>query len=344
MFKSKIMKEFNEILTKLKQAETTLAPSTEQEERIARMLFSHEEASPKANFSDTLKLFWTTLQPRYRYLLVMMLLVVILAAPLLTTPQLDRNVGLNAKGANAAPEQLADVDMYASRLFMAGNAEDSTTLGDERAQIRSADIAIEVVDFQKQHLALNSKLEELGGYLVASDVNTYDASNYGNYTVRVPVEKFDEFVNYLRSLGSVLSENIAIADKQNELTQIGSELVTITEEIAVLQAKSSLTSAEQTKLTELLAQKQLLTDQQATLTTETAFSTVSISLSSDSSSASIQEFKDLWTQLPMFLARVALFWSKVLLTLLAIIIATLPVTLPLFIWRKRKSRNTSHLC
>lgn len=336
------MKEFNEILTKLKQTETTLAPSTEQEERIARMLFSHEEASPKANFSDTLKLSWTALQPRYRYLLVMMLLVVILAAPLLTTPQLDRNVELNAQGANAAaPEQLADVDMYASQLFMAGNAEDSTTLGDERAQIRSADIAIEVVDFQKQHLALNSKLEELGGYLVASDVNTYDASNYGNYTVRVPVEKFDEFVNYLRSLGSVLSENIAIADKQNELTQIGSELVTITEEIAVLQAKSSLTSAEQTKLSELLAQKQILIDQQVTLTTETAFSTVSISLSSDSSSASIQEFKDLWTQLPMFLARVALFWSKVLLTLLAIITATLPVTLPLFIWRRRRARSIS---
>lgn len=81
----------------------------------------------------------------------------------------------------------------------------------DRKIIRNADINLETKEFDASIEKLKSIVAELGGYISQASVsvyNTYYELHSANYTVRIPADKFDQFIAYREDVGSVNSTNV----------------------------------------------------------------------------------------------------------------------------------------
>ena len=81
----------------------------------------------------------------------------------------------------------------------------------DRKIIRNADIELETQEFDDSVEKLQSIVTELGGYISQANVyvyNSYYELHSANYTVRIPADKFDQFIVYRENVGTVSSTNI----------------------------------------------------------------------------------------------------------------------------------------
>lgn len=96
------------------------------------------------------------------------------------------------------------------------NVSDSalSAIGDtspDRKIIRNADISLETKEFDVSIEKLQSLVTELGGYISQANVSVYNSYyqlHSANYTIRIPADKFDQFLAYREDVGSILSTNV----------------------------------------------------------------------------------------------------------------------------------------
>jgi hypothetical protein len=91
--------------------------------------------------------------------------------------------------------------------------------------VRTADLSLEVKDFQKAYDQAVSICESAGGYVTNSSAEAEETTpTWGTLAIRVPVQAFDRTVERLGKLGVVKSRNVTGEDVTGEVVDLESRL------------------------------------------------------------------------------------------------------------------------
>lgn len=99
---------------------------------------------------------------------------------------------------------------------------DSTITQGNRKIISKAEVYIETLEFDKAIEQLNSNIDRVQGYIEASNVyqgginQGYSESRWGDYTIRVPKEKYNEFINDCKTIGNITNINSSGEDVSSQ--------------------------------------------------------------------------------------------------------------------------------
>jgi len=100
----------------------------------------------------------------------------------------------------------------------------------ERLVVKESTLSLLVKSVIETQKTISKKAQELGGYLVQSNISHPEEkeATYGWITVRIPQEKLDEALNYFRELAvRVISETISGQDVTDEYVDIEARLATL---------------------------------------------------------------------------------------------------------------------
>ena len=124
----------------------------------------------------------------------------------------------------------------------------SPTTTDDRAQLVSATLTVEVKDADAVSRAAQSALEltrTLGGFVVSSSVATGDEGS-ASIVVRVPVDEVQDAITGLSGLGRIVSQQVTTADRQESIDAAQRRTRSLRAQIAVdhLRLESGTLDAE----------------------------------------------------------------------------------------------------
>lgn len=124
-----------------------------------------------------------------------------------------------------------------------GAPEEGLSVEHEAKIIRNVTINGETKDFDTAAEALKKQVSEAGGYVENSDINggeslkeDYRSARYANYTIRIPADKLDDFLNKTESLLNVTSYSENTTDVTLDYYDIQSRLETLQSKKAALEA------------------------------------------------------------------------------------------------------------
>lgn len=131
--------------------------------------------------------------------------------------------GLCACGASSGGAAAMDANealMENSEAFCTTDAQKSYDGGaaaaavpDAAKRIYTANLELETTDFDDASSKLDALTQSLGGYFESSGVsNGADGYRYGSYTVRVPAQRFDEFLKQAGELCTLVSRSSSAED------------------------------------------------------------------------------------------------------------------------------------
>ncbi|WP_315115956.1 DUF4349 domain-containing protein [uncultured Clostridium sp.] len=132
--------------------------------------------------------------------------------------------GYSSPSENATP-QAYNFDKKESSISMEKAKKDSSLSTElvDRKNIQNATIEIQTLDFDGSTTDLSNKVKSFGGYIESSNIsgkridNEPSAENrFAEISIRIPVEKFDEFIKDLRNLGNITNQSINIKDITHE--------------------------------------------------------------------------------------------------------------------------------
>lgn len=143
-----------------------------------------------------------------------------------------------------------EVGMMAKEESVEPSNDNGETLSSDRKLVKTANLSVETKTFDEFLTSLEAKVTELKGYVETSDVSNSgyygDSCRYANYTVRIPVEKLDEFI-------SAVSESAKVTNKTVNVSDITSSYIDTESHIDALKA-------EQTALMNILKKAESVSD------------------------------------------------------------------------------------
>lgn len=99
---------------------------------------------------------------------------------------------------------------------------------ENRMTVTSSQMSILVKNVQESVDGIQGRVRELGGYVINSNIHSPTEGGTGNVTIRLPVNKREEMLSYLRTFGvKVVSENIDSSDVTDEYVDIDGRLATL---------------------------------------------------------------------------------------------------------------------
>lgn len=91
--------------------------------------------------------------------------------------------------------------------------------------VKTANLTIEVKDYQKYYESARVGVKQLGGYIATEEQNESDYKIENTVVIKVPVDKFDETVNkFLSGKEKVIVKKISSDDVTSELVDIKSRM------------------------------------------------------------------------------------------------------------------------
>lgn len=164
----------------------------------------------------------------------------------------DNGYGYNLKGAEPSSKLSKTL---ANDTISEADEEDSLT--DNKKLIVTGNINVETMNFDDLLNKINTYTSEFGGYVQNSSISTNpDQTRYYNATIRIPADKYDEFLGKTKENGNVTyySENVEdITDTYSDLQAHVNSLKA--EEKKVLEFYDKATNLE-----ELMSVESRLTD------------------------------------------------------------------------------------
>lgn len=100
-----------------------------------------------------------------------------------------------------------------------GAADNSTNYNDSaRKLIKTYNLSVETEEFEQFNQFIQNKVKELSGYI--QDMNEYNGSNfarqkerkYSNLTVRIPVDRVDDFLNVVGDKANIINQSVGVED------------------------------------------------------------------------------------------------------------------------------------
>lgn len=110
-----------------------------------------------------------------------------------------------------------DVDSASYETEISDENANETNLNEtERKLVKTVSISMETKDFDSTISFINSKTDELKGYVAQSDIsdNGYDeySSRYANFDVKIPEQSSDEFITGLKENGNLTNTTESVQD------------------------------------------------------------------------------------------------------------------------------------
>ena len=86
----------------------------------------------------------------------------------------------------------------------------------DRKLIRNVNLSLQTKEFDTDLDNMSQKIKDLGGYIQDSSVwgssSDYSSSRSASYTLRIPSDKLDEFIDVVETLGNVTYKNESVDD------------------------------------------------------------------------------------------------------------------------------------
>ena len=86
----------------------------------------------------------------------------------------------------------------------------------DRKLIRNVNLSLQTKEFDTVLENMSQKVKDLGGYIQDSSVwgssSDYSSSRSASYTLRIPSDKLDEFIDVVETLGNVTYKNESVDD------------------------------------------------------------------------------------------------------------------------------------
>lgn len=125
-----------------------------------------------------------------------------------------------------------------------------STVENGRKLIRTIYLSLQTTEFDSVLSDLSAKTTELGGYIENSSISGnsyyYQSTRYASYTIRIPSEQLDQFVDIVSELGNVTQKNESVED--------------VTLQYVDVESRKKALETEQERLLELLAQAENMED------------------------------------------------------------------------------------
>ena len=155
------------------------------------------------------------------------------------------------------PSEAEKSDDYYSKLEISGGEAVDAELSENgenplegRKIIKTVNVVSETKELDSVLARIESEVSALGGYIQSSNVygKSYEkySDRHANYTLRIPAEKLDGFMNSMSGLVNITSKTEKVDD--------------ITDSYADAEARLTTLKTEETRLLELLAKAEKLED------------------------------------------------------------------------------------
>lgn len=160
----------------------------------------------------------------------------------------------------------------------------STTLPQDRKLIRQLTIGMETTELDPFVQSLTTSLSEYDGYIASGSLQTRNTRRQAFYTLRVPAEQLDNFLQSIQSIGTLCRKTEQVEDVTLEYVDVESRLTVLrTEQESLLQLLAdadSLTSILEIRdrLTQINADIESYTAQLRTLDNQIAYATIELSV------------------------------------------------------------------
>lgn len=159
-------------------------------------------------------------------------------------------------------EEIADMGMDGAGMDTGstdtGSQETSGVADSSRKLIKTVDLSAETYEFDALSTKIQNRIQELGGYMESMSVSTsYDNLKYGDFTIRIPADKLDSFVNEMSEETNITNHSEYVEDVTLSYVDMESHKAALeAEEESLLQLLSQAQSVEdiivlQSRLTEV---------------------------------------------------------------------------------------------
>lgn len=193
-----------------------------------------------------------------------------------------------------ATKASASMDVYDSNISVGGGRATSSVSGNDIASqvkstmmiVRNASISLDVKSLDTFTDNLNDKVMQFDGYFENTNVNNYasewSTERYGYYTVRIPSEKLDDFLNYTDSEGSITNKQISTEDVSLEYIDVEAHISSLESERnhlrELLDRAENVTEIMEVedKLSDVQSRLDSYVNQKRSLENRASYSTVSI--------------------------------------------------------------------
>ena len=122
--------------------------------------------------------------------------------------------------------------------------------GSSRKLIKTVNLELQTREFEALIESLSKKVQEMGGYVQGSSVwgssYYYESTRSAEYTVRIPSDRLDEFIQVVSGLGNVTYKNESVED--------------VTLQYVDTESRKKALETEQERLLELMEQAENLED------------------------------------------------------------------------------------
>ena len=239
------------------------------------------------------------------------------------------NYAYEAQDANIAPAQ-----------YSGKSEEESAIVGDK--VIYEGYLSFQTKDMDKSIAFLNDKINEFGAYAVSSDIS--GSVGYRTYSlrVRVPVEKFNEFIESSKETGNLTSQSITSEDVsetyydlKTRLENYEAQRTRILEMMDQAETVSDLLAIEQ-RLSEVQYQIESLTNQINNIDKRVSYSLVTFTVREVTTFARVTFASRFMEAISNTFVDFAGFLGEVVIFLVYALPYILLIALLIFIWKKVK--------
>jgi hypothetical protein len=144
---------------------------------------------------------------------------------------------------------------------------------------------LRVRDLSQSTQAAVRQTRKLGGYVAAADYATGTSTGDSSLDLRVPVQNVQQAIASFTELGTILSQQIRVADLQAPLDRTDARIAAQRKIIAELEAKSFRTPAEQARLDGAKRALKRLTQSRTGLIREGTYAKISLQLTTRKAAA-----------------------------------------------------------
>lgn len=155
-----------------------------------------------------------------------------------------------------------------------------------RKLIRTVSLSLETKDFDSVTSNLSSKTSEMDGYIETSSIGgnnySYQTTRYASYTIRIPSDKLDQFIEVVNGLGNVTHKVESVEDVTLQYVDVESHKKALeTEQERLLELLSNAASMEdilaiESKLSDIRYEIESYESQLRTFDNQIDYSTVTV--------------------------------------------------------------------
>ncbi len=177
---------------------------------------------------------------------------------------------------------------YEESVEIEGDWENGATEGNEsvssnRKLIKTVDLTAETYEFDKLVSTVESRVNALGGYMENASIHTrYDNLQYGDFVIRIPVNKLDQFVTEFSEMSNITDKDTSQKDVTLSYVDLESHKAALeAEEKSLLNLLENAASIEdiialQSRLTDVRYQIESMESQLRTMDNLIEYATINL--------------------------------------------------------------------